>query len=79
MMPYTWNMPHMYTGFPFAPVVFWLIPFIVLEVILKGFALWKAAQRKEMIWFIAILVLNTLGILPAVYLLFVQRKPAEVK
>ena len=41
----------------------------------KGVALWKAAKRQEMIWFIAILVLNTVAILEIFYIFFVSRKP----
>ena len=34
----------------------------------KGLALWHAAKRHEKKWFIAILVINTLGILEIIYL-----------
>ncbi len=39
----------------------WVIPW-------KGYGLWKSAQNKDRIWFVAILVLNTLGILPIIYI-----------
>ncbi|MDO8452770.1 MAG: DUF5652 family protein [bacterium] len=42
---------------------------VFIELALKGFALWRAARSNQMYWFIALLVLNTAGILPAVYLL----------
>ena len=42
---------------------------VFVELALKGLALWKAARKNQMYWFIALLVLNTAGILPAVYLL----------
>ncbi len=34
----------------------------------KGLALWRAAKRGDMWWFIAFLVLNTFGILEIIYL-----------
>ncbi|MBI5644618.1 hypothetical protein HY970_00810 [Candidatus Kaiserbacteria bacterium] len=34
----------------------------------KGLALWRSAHRNDMGWFIAFLVLNTLGILEIIYL-----------
>ncbi len=34
----------------------------------KGLALWHAGRRAEPKWFIAILIVNTLGILEIVYL-----------
>ena len=40
----------------------------------KGLALWKAAQAGSKKWFIALLILNTLGILEIVYVFFVKTK-----
>lgn len=34
----------------------------------KGLALWKSSQRQEKIWFIVLLVLNTMGLLEILYL-----------
>jgi hypothetical protein len=41
---------------------------IVWSLIWKGLALWHAAQRKDVWWFIAFLVINTAGILEIIYL-----------
>ncbi|MFH1473242.1 MAG: DUF5652 family protein [bacterium] len=54
-------------------------PIIILLVVLwslvwKGLALWKSASLQQKYWFIAILVLNTLGILEIIYLFFVAKK-----
>lgn len=35
---------------------------------LKGYTLWHAARKNDQWWFIALLVLNTLGILELIYL-----------
>lgn len=51
----------------------------IIELVLKGFALWKSAQAKHQWWFIAMLILNTFGILPVVYLLFFQKEPLVKK
>ena len=54
--------------------------FIILaiwEMIWKGIALWKAAKNGDTAWYIAILILNTIGILPIVYLL-INKKPKAV-
>lgn len=40
----------------------------------KGVALWKASKNSQRNWFIAILILNTLGVLEIVYLFYFQRK-----
>ena len=47
----------------------WVGPLLIVDLVLKGIALWRSARREEKGWFIALLVLNTLGILPAIYLL----------
>jgi hypothetical protein len=40
----------------------------------KGLALWRASQYKQKYWFVAILVLNTIGILEIVYLTWFVKK-----
>ncbi len=51
--------------------------FIVLIIIIslwelawKGVALWHAARSNQIRWYIAIIIFNTIGILPIVYLMF---------
>ena len=49
-----------------------LISLLVIAIIaLKGYALWHAAKRNEIGWFVAILIINTCGILELIYLYFV--------
>jgi len=43
---------------------------LALILLVKGLALYKAARKQSIIWFWLILVLNTLGILPLLYLIF---------
>jgi len=40
----------------------------------KGVALWKSAQAKQVGWFIALLVINTLGLLEIIYIFAVNHK-----
>ena len=45
----------------------------------KGLALWHSAKRRQGWWFIAMLILNTVGILEIVYLFAVAKvKAAEL-
>lgn len=46
----------------------------IVIIVLKGYALWKAAKRDEKWWFIILLIINTLGILELIYLYFVVGK-----
>ena len=47
---------------------------VLIEVVLKGLAMWKAAEKHSKVWFWCLLVINTMGILPLVYLLMNRRK-----
>lgn len=46
---------------------------LLWELIWKGIALWKAARESQKYWFIVMLILNTVGILPILYI-FVFKK-----
>jgi len=54
-----------------------LVPLIIWTLVWKGIALWKSARRNEMIWFVVLLVLNTLGILEIIYIFTVGRKKTD--
>lgn len=58
---------------PFAPLIILLL--IAWSLSWKGFALWNAARHKQKVWFIALLVINTLGLLEIIYLRYFQKKP----
>ena len=62
-------------------ITFWplFIAAMVWTIVLKGFALWYAAQGRQKWWFIALLLLNTVGILEIVYLIWFRPKapPAQ--
>lgn len=46
-----------------------IIALVVWELAWKGIALWQAGNRHQLGWFVAILVINSVGLLPIVYLL----------
>ncbi len=56
----------------------WFIVLIVViaiwDLVWKGIGLWKSGRNKQLIWFICILILNTAGILPIIYINFFQKK-----
>lgn len=45
-----------------------VILIVLWELILKGIALWKSAKANQKYWFVALLSINSIGILPLVYL-----------
>lgn len=44
----------------------------------KGTALWHAAQRKSLAWFVVILIINTLGLLEIGYLIWLKTKGEKI-
>ena len=58
------------------PFIFGLL--ILWTLAWKGLALWKAARLSHRIWFIIILIANTVGILEIIYLYFVAKKYSVV-
>lgn len=79
------NFPAFYSpyasGFgssPFAGFMLALLPFIALiavwTIIIKGYALWTAARSGQKWWFVALLVINTIGILEIIYLIWFSLK-----
>ena len=51
---------------------------IVWSVIWKALALWKSARAGSKIWFVAFLLINTLGILEILYLYVFSKKSQPV-
>lgn len=48
-------------------------------ILWKGMALWKAAKREDRVWFIVLLILNTLGILDILYIYIFSRRDKQAK
>jgi len=60
----------------------WLMPVFIIagiwSMIWKGIALYKAGGRKDLVWFIVLFLVNTLGILEIFYIFyFSKRSPAK--
>ena len=51
----------------------WILLAVAWTLVWKGLALWRSARLSQRNWFIAILIINTLGILEIVYLFFVSK------
>ena len=56
----------------FAMFLWIVLPLVLLELGLKGWALWRAARMGKSVWFVVLLVINSVGILPAIFLLITQ-------
>lgn len=71
MMDYGLNA---FSYLPFLLIPTVLIIVILWELIWKGFALWRSAKNGQKSWFVAILLINSFGLLPIIYLAFFSGK-----
>ncbi len=59
----------------------WVLPTIfVLAIwtfVIKGFALYRAGKQQQTGWFVAMFILNTLGILEALYFFVFSKKKSS--
>lgn len=55
----------------FTLLMLWSLPW-------KGFALWKAARNKHVIWFIVLFILNDLAILEILYIFIFSKKKSSL-
>ena len=62
--------------FEVMPVWFYVLMslLIVWDVAWKAVAMWKAARNNHLAWFVCIVIFNTVGILPIIYLLLDGKK-----
>lgn len=49
----------------------------IWDMVWKSIALWKAGRNNQLIWFVCIILFNTIGILPIIYI--IQQKKTNVK
>lgn len=51
----------------------------IWELTWKGFALWKAARNNHKFWFVPLLIVNSVGLLPIIYLSIDRYKNRDLK
>ncbi|MFA5792819.1 MAG: DUF5652 family protein [Candidatus Gracilibacteria bacterium] len=55
-------------------IIFGFFALITWSFIWKGWALWRSARLNQKGWFVALLLLNTLGILEILYIFVISKK-----
>lgn len=55
-------------GWPLWLITSVLIVVSIWSIIWKGIALWKSSKKDHKIWFIVLLIVNTIGILEILYI-----------
>jgi len=65
------HFPALFSAFPLIVVIL-----VVWTLVWKGIALWRAARNSSPVWFVVLLIVNTLGILEIIYILaFSKQNP----
>ena len=61
------------TGINVKPVIAGFVAVMLWELIWKGVAMWRSARNGQSIWFVCLFLINTLGLLPILYLVFCKK------
>ena len=72
-----YNFLYGMSGFPSTLSVTAMILLGILAIwdtVWKAIGMWKSARNNQIAWFICILIFNTAGILPIIYIAWFQRK-----
>lgn len=57
-----------------------ILPLALWSLVWKGWALWKAAKADSKVWFVVLLLVNTIGILDILYIfVFSSMKTTALK
>lgn len=51
-----------------------IIAIVLIDYALKATALWKSARNNSKIWFLLLLIINSVGILPLFYIFYFSKK-----
>jgi methionyl-tRNA synthetase len=52
---------------------YFYFPFLIWNIFWKGWALWKSSQKKHLLWFVTLLIINTTGLLEIAYIFFLNK------
>jgi hypothetical protein len=58
-----------------------IIVLALWDMVWKAIAMWRASRNNQKAWYVVILIINTVGILPILYLLFWKKNknPRDIK
>ena len=52
--------------------------FVIFDTVLKGWGMWRAARLGKKSCFVSLLLINSMGILPIIFLLFTREEYAKL-
>ena len=73
-----WMFP-LFPPLPLETIVLFSL-LVVWSTVWKGIALWRAGRNADLVWFIVLLIVNTVGILEIIYIFAVsprRKKPTQ--
>jgi len=55
----------------------WFYLLLIWDLAWRGIALWKAGRNNHLTWFVFLFVVNSIGILPIIYLIIHRKKKSK--
>jgi hypothetical protein len=52
----------------FTLIIVGIVAVAIWDLVWKLFAMWKAAKKKSVVWFVVLMLINSVGILPILYI-----------
>jgi hypothetical protein len=62
-----------------AGLIILLVAIFIFDAVLKAIAMWKAARRTQIAWFVCLLIFSTAAVLPIIYFLTGGKKPEKLE
>jgi hypothetical protein len=62
---------------PTSPAFIIMLTLMIWSLPWKAISLWKAARRKDLVWFIVLFLVNTLGVLDILYIFIFSKDKQE--
>jgi len=59
-------------------LAFWIVIAAIWTLPWTSVALWKAARRNDIVWFVILLLVHTLGILDIIYIFVISKNKKEM-
>lgn len=58
-------------------IIIFLVILAIWTIPWKGWALWKSARNNSKVWFVILLIMNTVGILEILYIFLFSKQSRE--
>jgi len=55
----------------------WFYALLAWDLAWRGIALWKSGRSNQLTWFVFLFIVNSVGILPIIYLIIYRKKKSK--